>query len=252
MDIAIVTGASSGLGVAFVRALLKEYKNLDEIWVVARRKERLCQLKSELGNKLHVIALDLIKPQSIAEFEQTLCQQKPNIKILINNAGFGKLDYFKEMPYSLMDDMIELNCRALTDLISVCLKYMQKNALILNVSSIAAFAPNTRLTVYSATKSFILSLSRGLRKELRPQKINVLAVCPGPMSTEFLSVANITAGRSKAFDKLPYCNPEKVALGALKKAKKGGAIYTPRIIYKLYYLLAKFLPMELAMNIGKA
>lgn len=252
MNIAIVTGASSGLGIAFVRGLLNNFKDIDKIWVIARRKERLVQLQSQLSDKLLVFALDLINADSFKELENMLQAERPNIKVLINNAGFGKLDYFNQTPACLMEDMISLNCSAVTTLTSLCLKYMQKNAFIINVSSIAAFAPNTRLTAYSATKSFILSLSLGLRQELRPHKINVLAVCPGPMSTEFLNVANIPAGRSKTFDRLPYCNPETVALRALKNAKKGRAVYTPRLIYKIYYVLAKFLPVSLTMKICKA
>ncbi|MBQ2696057.1 MAG: SDR family NAD(P)-dependent oxidoreductase, partial [Clostridia bacterium] len=121
---------------------------------------------------------------------------------------------------------------------------------IVNISSIASFCPNARMTVYSSTKAYVSSFTRGLAEEVRPAGISVTAVCPGPMSTEFLAVGNIT-GNSKMFATLPYDVPKKVAYGALKAAKKGRVFYTPHPFFKCYRILAKLLPHALVAKLCK-
>ena len=104
--------------------------------------------------------------------------------------------------------------------------------------------------MYSSTKAYVLSLSKGLREELRPRRVNVLAVCPGPMRTEFLDLAGIT-GQSRTFETLPYCDPVKVADKAVVKAAAGRAVYTPRGFFKFYRVLAKLLPHNFIMKLSK-
>jgi short-subunit dehydrogenase len=128
---------------------------------------------------------------------------------------------------------------------------MNKGACIINTCSIASFVPNARMSVYSATKAFVMSYSRSLRYELRKRKINVTAICPGPMSTEFLAVAGIDKGVSKTFDTLPRCNVAKTAKGGIKASKKGRGVYTPHPFYKFYRVLAKILPHAWLMGASK-
>ncbi len=252
MNIAVITGASSGLGKEFYRAVTRMYPELDEIWLIARRKDRMEALAREsLGIRTVVLPLDLTKQENYNLYRRLLETVKPSVFLLINNAGFGKLGNLVDEEYEDQMTMVDLNDRALTALTCITLPYVQDDGLIVNTASIAAFAPNPRMTVYSATKAFILSFSKSLREELKPRGINVLAVCPGPMDTEFLDVANIREGDSEAFRKLPYCDPAKVAQKALLKGEEGKAVYTPKVFYKFYRVLAKLLPHNLIMKFSK-
>ena len=252
MKTAIITGASSGLGYEYVKAVIARYPDLDEYWLIARRVDRLQAIADEYKDKKIVsVCLDLTKDESFAEYEALLKEKTPDIRVLINNAGFGKLGCFAEMPYGDQLRMVDLNNRALTGITSISLPYMSKGSYVLNVCSIASFAPNPRMTVYCSTKAYVLSFSRSLRFELKGKGINVIAVCPGPMRTEFLATAGIEKGSSKTFDTLPYCDPEKVARVSLIKAEAGNGIYTPRGFYKFYRGLAKLLPHGLVMHMSK-
>ncbi len=249
MNIAIVTGASSGLGKEYVYAINQRYSALDEIWVVARREDRLNELKASIGEKIRVVVADLTNDSDILKISNILKETAAEVKLLVNNAGFGKIGDFKDLPQSENAGMVRLNCEALTVMTSTVLPFMKKGGKIINISSIASFAPNTRLAVYSSTKAFVMSLSRAMREELKPCGINVLAVCPGPMDTEFLPVANILKGTSRTFDTLPRVKPEKVALCSLKASDKNRAVYTNHILYKVYRILGKLLPHSIIMKI---
>ena len=144
--------------------------------------------------------------------------------------------------------MVDLNCRALTGLTRLCLPYMLDDSLVLNISSIAAFAPTPRMTVYSATKAYVLALSKALHDELRPRGIKVTAVCPGPMETDFWNVAGVPEGKSRLIDKLPKVSAQAVAVGSLRAAKRGKMVYTKGMFYKFYHLLSKLLPHSFLMQ----
>ncbi len=251
MDIAIITGASSGLGRAFFQELLKRGPRLKQIWLVARREERLTEMAKDCPIETVLFSLDLTREDSFEALEGRLAAEKPRVALLVNNAGLGELADMADSDRATQVRMVDLNCRAVTAMVMTVIPYMGDGCEIINIASIAAFAPNTRLTVYSSTKAFVLSLSKGLRMELKPRGIRVLAVCPGPMATEFLTVASIT-GRSKTFDRLPYCRPEKVAAGALRASAKGRGVYTPRLFFKFYRVLAKCLPHSLVMRWSRA
>lgn len=248
MNIAVITGASSGLGWEYAKAIYETRVDLDEIWVIARREDRLQELRSELGSSITPVAFDITDPQSVEKYIQLLKDKNATVKLLINNAGFGKLDNFEDISTDENARMVRHNCEALTVMTSATLPFMNENSEIINSCSIASFAPNTRMAVYSSTKAYVMSLSRALRLELKKRKINVLAVCPGPMSTEFLSIANIQKGTSFTFDTLPRVNPRTMAIKSLKASRKGKAVYTNRIFYKFYRLVAKILPHSLVMK----
>lgn len=251
MKIAILTGASSGVGKEFFDALCEKYNYLDEVWVVARRAQRLEKLKEGAPFEVRTISVDLTEHKGIEAINSLLKNEKPDVEILINNAGFGKLGYIDEIPYTEHIDMVNLNNAALTALCCLCVPYMKQGAFIVNVASIAAFAPNPRMATYCSTKAYVLHFSKCLREELKKRRINVLAVCPGPMATEFLDIAGISGGKSKTFETLPYCNPRDVAFKALKKAQKGKGVYTPRTFFKFYRLLAKIAPHNIIMKFSK-
>lgn len=252
MKTAIITGASSGLGKEFFKAVCAKYKEIDEIWLVARRENRLIELKEEFPEKnVKVFPMDITKKENIALLKNALDEAQAELSLLINNAGMGALGEVYGADFERQMAMCELNNAALCGLTTAVLPFMKEGGKIINVCSIASFAPNPRLTVYSATKSFVMFYSRSLRFELKKRKINVLALCPGPMETEFLSIADIK-GNSKAFDKmLPYDDPKKAVDGCLKASDKNRAVYTPHAFYKFYRGLAKILPKEWIMPLSQ-
>jgi len=249
MNIAVITGASAGLGLEYAKAVYETRADLDEIWVIARREDRLQELQTQLGGTVIPVAFDITDPQAVENYVNLLKEKNATVKLLINNAGFGKLNNFEDISTQENARMVRLNCEALTVMTSVTLPFMNEHSEIINSCSIASFAPNTRMAVYSSTKAYVMSLSRALRLELKPRKINVLAVCPGPMDTEFLGIANIEKGVSHTFDTLPRVNPRTMAVKSLAVSRKGRAVYTNRIFYKFYRLLAKILPHSLVMKL---
>lgn len=250
MKIAVITGASSGLGTEYVFAVSRLRKDIDEIWMIARRRERLDQLVGQLSAKVRVLPLDITKDECTAEYSALLAELNPEVALLINNAGFGKLGNFDTLETEDCAGMVRLNCEALTVITSLTLPFMKAGGEIINTCSIASFCPNTRMAVYSSTKAYVMSLSRALRYELKGRKINCLAVCPGPMDTEFLKVADIAPGSSSAFDTLPRVNPRIMAEKSLAASAKHRAVYTNKAIYKIYRVLAKLLPHSLIMKIS--
>lgn len=250
MKIAVITGASSGIGVEFAKHTLNLYPELEEIWLIARRAERLGEVKNSLGEKIRTVSFDITDNDAVKAYSELLKAKNAEVKLLINNAGFGRLGNFDELSAEDNAAMVRLNCEALTYMTAVTLPFMPDCSEIINVCSIASFAPNTRMAVYSSTKAFVMSLSRAMQVELKPRCINVLAACPGPMETEFLEVANISKGKSRTFDTLPRVDASKMALGAIKASKKGKAVYTNRAFYKFYRLLAKILPHSLVMKMA--
>ena len=249
MKTAVITGASSGLGVELLRAAVELCPDIDTFWLIARRRERLEALAAQFPDKtLRPVPLDLTDPSAVRTLERLLEKEKPALSLLINNAGFGRLCDFPESEPGDQTGMIDLNCRALTAVTRCCLPYMTAGSLILNISSIASFAPTPRMTVYCSTKAYVQSFSRALREELRPRGINVLAACPGPMDTEFLPVAGCEHGKSRTFDALPHQNPAKMARKALSAGLRGRSVCTMGAFYKFYRFLAHVLPKSALMK----
>ena len=251
MKIAVITGASSGLGTEYAYAVSLLRPDIDEIWLIARRQEKLEEVASNLSKKSRVLSLDITNPDAVSEYETLLTNEKAEVSLLINNAGFGKLGLFYEISTEDNAGMIRLNCEALTVFTSVTLPFMNEGGEIINTCSIASFAPNSRMAVYSSTKAFVLSFSRALRQELKNRKINVLAVCPGPMETEFLALAGIGKGTSRTFDTLPRDKAQKVAMHSLKASKAKKAVFCDHFFYKFYRMVSKILPTSLVMKMAK-
>lgn len=248
--IAIITGASSGLGVELYKEMQKE--ELDEIWIIARRGDRLEKIKNDYGKiSTRVIPMDITLNENTVLLNDMLSEEEYSVRFLFNNAGFGIIGDVIDGSYEAQGSMVTLNVKSLTEITTIVLKHMDKGACIINTCSIASFVPNARMSVYSATKAYVLSYTKSLRYELKKRKINVTAICPGPMNTEFLAVAGIDVGVSKTFDTLPRCNVEKTAKKGIKASKKGKCIYTPHPFYKLYRVLAKILPHSWLMGAAK-
>jgi short-subunit dehydrogenase len=250
MSVAIITGASSGLGKEFFSAIINRCPDVDEFWLIARRKEKLDAMSEMSGDKFAAaIPLDLSKQDSFDILTKILAEQKPKVSLLINNAGYGQLGEFQTETADSQTGMIDLNVRALTLMTHIVLPYMTDNSAIINVASIASFCPTPGMTVYSSTKAYVKSFSRGLRDELHEtdsRKINVTAVCPGPMDTEFNSVAGIDNESSPAFVSLPKESPTDIAEKSLEAALHGKALYVGK--YKWYHLLSKIFPSSFIMK----
>lgn len=251
MKTAIITGASSGLGRELARQIEDVFPDIECYWLIARREDRLESLAISLpGRHTACIALDLCDPMSFMSLKERLAEEKPEVSLLVNCAGCGYLGRVGEMDTATQTRMVDLNVRALTAVTNITLPYMPEGGHILNVSSIASFCPNPRMTVYASTKAYVSHFTVGLNEELRRRKVSVTAVCPGPMATEFLPLAGIT-GHSSTFEFLPYCDQVKVAAGALRAVKAGRTIYTPKLFYKFYRLLAKVTPSQLLVKFVK-
>lgn len=250
MKTAVITGASSGLGVEFALEIDRNRPEIEEIWLIARRRDRLEELAGKLTKPTKIFALDITDTDALKDYKTALSSADAEVEILINNAGFGRLGRFDELGTDDNAAMVRLNCEALTVMTSLTLPSMSENGEIINSCSIASFVPNSRMAVYCSTKAYVMSFSRALREELKPRKINVLAACPGPMDTEFLGVAGIAKGVSKTFDTLPRVNPTVMAKKSLLASKKKKSVYTNRIFFKFYRLLAKILPHSILMKIA--
>ncbi len=250
MKIAIVTGASSGMGREFARQIDYLYKNLDEIWVIARRKERLTELKKHILVRVRILEGDLLQKEIYDRLKDTLEREKPDIRMLVNAAGFGKIGTVKKISCEEQTDMIQLNCTALTKMTKLCIPYMKRGSRIVNVASAAAFCPQPSFGVYAATKSYVLSFSRSLRTELEKDGIVVTAVCPGPVATEFFMVAG--KKEKNIVKDAVTVKAASVVKKALLDARDGKAVSVYGVPMKMSRIAAKLIPHELILKIMKA
>ena len=237
MSVAVITGASSGLGVCYIEAVTKLFPEIDELWLIARREKRLKEVSVKYSDKhCVIIPMDMADMSSFKILKEKLKANNPQIEVLINDAGMSIGSPFEDMELESMLKIIDLNCKGATAITKVCLPYIIDGGTILEVSSTSAFVPNTNLIVYCASKSYVSALSLGLREELKDRHINVCAVCPGFMLTE-MTKPELTKGQSR----LPVIDPKTAALRSLKAARKGRAVYTTGAFYKCCQLLAKLI-----------
>ena len=248
MKIAIVTGASSGMGREFVLQL-KEYVCVDEIWVVARRASALEELKKESTVPVRPVPLDLCKEESFGTFAKLLEDEKPDVKLLVNAAGFGKFGDFRKVP--LEDDlrMIDLNCKALVAFTRICLPYMHSGSHILQLDSLSAFQPVPYIATYGATKSFVLSYTRAANAELKGSGIRMMAMNPGWVKTEFFNHAFQTNNSEVQYFNHLYEAKDVVATGLkhLYRTKKEYSVHGFPIRNQVR--LVKLLPHNIVMKV---
>lgn len=249
MKIAIVTGASSGLGKEFVKQIEHLYKELDEIWVIARRRERLEELKSCMFTNVRILEGNLCEQNIYQELKVLLKEKDPDIRMLVNAAGFGKIGEVKKLSAEDQLDMIELNCKALTHMTKICIPYMTRGSRIVNVASAAAFCPQPSFSVYAATKSYVLSFSRSLRTELCDEEIFVTAVCSGPVETEFFEIAG--QKEQNQMKAAVMARPEAVVKQALLDAREGKELSVYGTAMKGAEAATKLLPHSVILKAMK-
>ena len=237
MKIAIITGASSGMGRESAVQLADRFGGkLDEIWLLARRREPREELAASLRIKTRVIAIDLTVESSLKQFEEVLSIQNPKITVLVNCAGIGSHKLFARQSREEIEAMVQLNIVALTRMTMICLPYMRKGSKLLQFSSGAAFVPQQAFAVYAASKAYVYSLSRALERELKGKGITVTAVCPGPVNTPFLTHAYENAIRISLLKKLTMAETSCVVKKAIDDCKSGRSVSLCGLPIRLLYL----------------
>jgi hypothetical protein len=246
-SVALVTGASAGLGVEFARQLAKRGQRLV---LAARRKDRLEALAKELGNA-RVVAIDLSEADAAAKLLANIDAAGERVDLLVNNAGFGLIGRFAELDAKRERQMIDLNVGVLVELCRAVAPEMiaRKSGGIINVASTAAFQPGPNMAVYFATKAFVLSFTEALHEELKPHGVKVSCLCPGPTRTEFGEVAGF--GGNSLFDRTAMNAPEVVEAG-LKALDKNRAVMVPGLVNKIGATSTRFAPRSVVRKIAGA
>lgn len=242
MAIGIITGASSGIGAELARGIAA--RGVDELWLVARREERLKALAEELGIKCKIIKADLATQGGIDAIRTALEETRPEVKYLVNAAGFGNFGSFDEISEGEVAQMIDLNVKASVLITHMTVPYMVRGGRIVELGSGSCFTPLPYFNTYAAGKSFILHYTKALNHELKKYGVRATCFCPGWVHTEFLGKAtaseNATRPRTNAFKPLLDC--KKVVGGCLRAMDRGRAMYVTGWYTKLQHLLFKLLP----------
>lgn len=246
MSIAIVTGASSGMGRDFVLALDKDYK-FDQIWVIARRKARLEELKKSCKTEIVPLALDLSNKESTLTLEKLLQEKQAKVGALVNASGYGVFKAFEESDREELEGIIDLNDRALVSITHVVLPFMDKGSFIINLGSNSSHQPVPYIATYAASKAFVLSFSLALGVELKKRGIHVLCVCPGWIKTEFFDRAVKDNTTIVYYDR--YYESKDVVARAMKDLKKHKATSILGLPVRMQVRLVKFLPKSTIMKI---
>lgn len=239
MNIAIITGASSGLGATFFRTIENRH-SIDEFWLLGRDQKQLDILAKSSPKSVRTFSVDLADRSARENFINKTQEFKGYVKILINSAGFGMLGPFTDIVREDNKNMVAVNCEAMVDLCHAFLPRMQAGSSIINIASVAAFLPQTNFSVYAATKAFVLHFSEALAEEVAEKGIRVLAVCPNPMHTKFFERAGDVKGNS--FKMIGYETPEAVVKKALSQLDKHRRTSISHPIGHLIRVFAKICP----------
>lgn len=246
-NIAVVTGASSGLGKEFVRQLHR-YQTIEEIWCLARQPQKLQKVADELGTKIRTFSVDLAVTEQIKEFQAKLSQENVSIKILVNSAGFAKFCSYDDLNLERSLNMIDVNIKGVVAMGLICIPYMRKGSHIINIASLASFQPLPYLNLYSATKAFVKNYSRALHVELKDRGIIVTAVCPGWIKTALYDRADI--GATKTIHRFTgMTTPDKVVRRALRDAARARDLSVYGCTTKLCQAASKLLPHRVIMKL---
>jgi len=243
--IAVITGASSGMGRDFVR-MIDKIEDCEEIWVIARRLDRLKELSSETGKKILPIELDLSRNSSFELYKKMLEEEPVEVCALVNAAGFGKFGSFEDIPLEEQMNMIDLNCKALMAMTYLTLPYMPKGSKVYQLGSLSSFQPVPYIATYGATKAFVLSFTRAINKEYKRRGIKMIAVCPGWVKTEFFDRA-VNDDTIKYYNK--FFTSEEVVRRAVYDMYRGKDVSVCGASIRGQVLLTKLLPHKLVMDI---
>lgn len=249
-NIAIVTGASSGIGKEFFLSLKNRPEPIDEIWVVARNEEKLNALQAETQTPLRVFPLDLSQSQATDVLEKALEEENPAIQLLICASGFGRFCAIEDDDNKVLQNMVDLNCRSIVGVTKAAFPYIAKGGSMILIASVAAFQPIPYIATYAATKAFVLSYGRALNKELRKAKgARCLCVCPFWTKTAFFDRAE-TSEKPVVKKYAVMYEPQQIVGQTWKDLKKKNRDVS---IYGAYAkgqaLLVKLLPHKTVMSV---
>jgi uncharacterized protein len=246
---ALVTGASSGIGMAFARALRARGERLI---LVARRRERLERLAAELGGEGHatMVARDLAEAGAAERLLAELRARGLAVDLLVNSAGMGHTSRFDLQPAELARAMVDLNVRALTELTRAVLPDMvaRGRGRIVNVASNAAFQPIPYMAVYAATKAYVVSFTEALATELRGTGVQVQALCPGITATEFLDVAQ--THRGLLVTRMPMMSAEDVVASSLRGLDRGRLRVIAGLANRILAAVQSFVPRGIVRRVA--
>ena len=247
MNVIVITGASSGMGMEFARQMDRSFYNIDEFWLVARSRDKLEKLADELTHKSKVFDMDITDKEGMNRLEKALKERSAVVRILVNCAGYGVMGAFDKLDREQTLGMVRLNCEALTDMTYRLLPFMTRNSRIIQLASSAAFMPQPDFAVYAASKAYVHSFSRALGTELKRREIYVTSVCPGPVDTPFFDIAE-KDGTYLAIKKIAMAQPDKVVALAIRDSyyKRSVSVYSPLI--KAFNVAAKVVPHSLILK----
>jgi short-subunit dehydrogenase len=246
--IAIIIGASSGIGenIAYCLAEESASESISEIWLIARRGEKLSNVAETVNKKAgreisKVFCADVTSKTFCDWLSENLSASGKSVSWFVNSAGNGFAGEFQNVEVEKNYGCIELNCGATVRVIGCILPYLKEGGRIIQLASGAAFFPQPKFAVYAASKAFVFNFSRALGEELKPRGISVTAVCPGPCDTEFLFLAN-QEGEIPKYKRKFMITPVQVAKKAVNSAKKRKKICIPSFSMKLLYVARKLIP----------
>ena len=241
MGIAVITGASSGIGREFAFKL-RDMAGIREFWLIARNVARLEAVAGELGCKCKIISADLTQKEGIEEYKSALRQEQPEISFLVNAAGFGVFGAFDVLDESTVTDMIDVNVKATVLITHASVPYMVRGARIIQLGSGSCFTPLPHFNIYSSSKVFVLHYTKSLNYELKPYGIRATCFCPGWVDTAFLPKSLDAPGAYVPKSMKPLLNVSRVVTGCVKASMKGRSMYVTNWYTKMQHVLFKLLP----------
>lgn len=245
-NIAIITGASSGMGKDFALSVTENI-DIEEIWLIARHKDELEKVAKEIKVPCKIIDIDLTVEDEFEKYVKLLSKEKPNVKLLVNASGYGKFEKTTKISYKDNVGMIKLNVEALTKMCLKTLEYMKKGSHIVNFASVASYQPVPFINIYAATKAYVLFFSRALNVELKKEQIHVMAVCPYWTKTKFFDRAKTKNDIVKKYIAM-YESSDNVKR-AWQDLKKNKDVSKYGFIARVQVFLCKLLPHKLVMKI---
>src|SRR3954447_2964724 len=243
----LITGASSGIGSEFARQLSSRGYH---VTLVARREDRLRELAAELGGHAEVQACDVTDPVARRNLAEDLAARGVTVDLLVNNAGFSTSGPFWQSDRDRELDMVRTNVEAVVDFCSLFVPAMVERArgAVLNIASTASFQPIPMQAGYAASKAFVLSFTESLHAELAGTGLAVTALCPGPVKTEFMDVADLPGA-----DGTPgfiWAGPEEVARAGIRGLEKGKRVVIPGALNRAGEVGGQHAPRSLILRVA--
>ena len=240
MSVAIITGASSGIGAEFARQIYAA-GGVEELWLIARRGERMRALADEIGCPAKIIEADLCTDHGLESVRTALAESSPRVGYLVNAAGFGDLGTYDELDETAVRRMIDLNIKALVIITNMVIPYMERGGRIIELGSASAFMPLPAFNVYASSKAFVLNYTKALNYEIKKHGIRATCFCPIWVETEFIGKA-ARGDRTEPKKFTPLLNCKRAVRGCMRASRRGRAVYVTNWYAKLEHLLAKLLP----------